>query len=283
MAARLAYDARPLVMAIINRTRDSSYTKDSMFAFQDALAAVESAVAEGADVIDIGAIASSHQVEVVEAGEEAQRIVPLVQAIRERYPNVLISIDTFRAEVAERACEAGADLINDMWGSDLGMIDVAARYSVGLVCTHTGGLKHGESPRAVQYQDVVVEVAASLMAKASRAAEAGVAAEAIFIDPAHDFGKGTLHGLELLRRLDELVSLGWPVMLAVSRKYFLYETLGIPQDRLGPGSLAAAVVGARAGARMFRVHDVAQTRQAVDVVASIMGTRSTAVTNRWAD
>ncbi|GAA4033154.1 dihydropteroate synthase [Allokutzneria multivorans] len=265
---------RALVMAIVNRTRDSFYDRGATFTDGAAMAAVDLAVAEGADIVDIGGVRAGSHGEVVDAAEEARRVVPFVAAVRERHPELVISVDTWRHEVGRAVCEAGADLLNDTWaGADPLLGEVAAEFGVGIVCSHTGGLAPRTDPHRAHYRDVVAEVADEVVALAERMAGLGVPKEGILIDPTHDFGKNTWHGLELLRRLDELVATGWPVLMALSNKDFVGETLDVDVSGRVDGTLAATAVAAWAGARVFRAHEVGRTRQVVDMVASIAGTR----------
>jgi dihydropteroate synthase len=183
-------------------------------------------------------------------------------------------MDTWRHEVAGPACEAGADLINDTWaGADPKLAEVAAEFGVGIVCSHTGGLAPRTDPHRVRYRDVVAQVAAELVERAEAMVAAGVPRAGVLIDPTHDFGKNTWHGLALLRRLDELVKTGWPVLMALSNKDFVGETLGTELDDRVDGTLAATSVAAWCGARVFRAHQVRQTRKVLEMVASIAGTR----------
>jgi len=266
---------RAAVMAIVNRTRDSFFDRGATFDEPAALAAVDRAVADGADIVDIGGVRAGAHGELVDAAEEARRVVGLVRAVRERHPALVISVDTWRHEVARQVCEAGADLLNDTWGgADPRLAEVAAEFGVGVVCSHTGGVEPRTDPHRVQYADVVASVVDELVQAAERMAALGVPRHGILIDPTHDFGKNTWHGLELLRRVDELVATGWPVLMALSNKDFIGETLGglPPAERL-EGTLAATAVAAWAGARVFRAHQVGPTRRTVDMVASIRGTR----------
>ncbi|TSE01918.1 dihydropteroate synthase [Skermania sp. ID1734] len=264
---------RALVMAIVNRTPDSFYDRGATFADADAMSAVHRAVAEGADIVDIGGVKAGPG-QTVDAEEETRRVVPFVAAIRSAYPQLIISIDTWRSEVARRACAAGADLINDTWaGADPELVEVAAELGVGIVCSHTGGAQPRTRPHRVRYADVVAEVVAEVVAAAERAHSLGVKADAILIDPTHDFGKNTYHGLALLRQVDVLVNTGWPVLMALSNKDFIGETLGVELTERLEGTLAATALAAAAGARVFRVHEVAHTRRVVDMVAAIRGTR----------
>jgi len=266
---------RAAVMAIVNRTRDSFFDRGATFDEPAALAAVDRAVADGADIVDIGGVRAGAHGELVDAAEEARRVVGVVRAVRERHPALVISVDTWRHEVARQVCEAGADLLNDTWGgADPRLAEVAAEFGVGVVCSHTGGVEPRTDPHRVQYADVVASVVDELVQAAERMAALGVPRHGILIDPTHDFGKNTWHGLELLRRVDELVATGWPVLMALSNKDFIGETLGglPPAERL-EGTLAATAVAAWAGARVFRAHQVGPTRRTVDMVASIRGTR----------
>jgi len=273
-------DRETVVMAIVNRTPDSFYDKGATFTDDAALAAVDRAVAEGAGIVDIGGVKAGPGVEV-DAAEEIRRTASLVAAVRARH-DVVISVDTWRAEVGRVVCEEGADLLNDAWGGhDPGLAAVAAEYGVGLVCTHTGGASPRTRPHRVQYDDVVHDIVVSTVAEAERAVALGVPRESILVDPGHDFGKSTRHSLEATRRLPELVATGWPVLVSLSRKDFVGEALDIPTppDRL-TGTLATTAVSAWLGARVYRAHDVAATRQTLDMVASIAGDRPPAVARR---
>lgn len=261
-------------MAIVNRTPDSFYDQGATFAGPAALAAVEQAVADGADIVDIGGVKAGANGEWVDAETERRRVVPFVAAVRQRHPDLVISVDTWRHQVAAAACAAGADLINDTWaGHDPRLAEVAAEFGAGVVCSHTGGLPPRTDPHRVRYHDVVAAVLAELAAAAERMVAAGVPADGILIDPTHDFGKNTWHGLELLRRTGELVATGWPVLMALSNKDFVGETLGVGLDDRVDGTLAATAVAAMAGARVFRAHQVRRTRQVLEMAASIAGTR----------
>ena len=268
------------VMAIVNRTPDSFYDYGATFTFDAALARVDEVVAEGADIVDIGGVVAGHGPPVSE-DEEIDRTAGLIAAVRRRHPALVVSVDTYRARVADAGCEAGADLVNDTWAAaDPDVAAVAARWGAGLVCSHTGGQAPRTDPHRVAYDDVVGDVIAKTTALAERASAAGVRRDGILIDPTHDFGKNTRHSLELTRRLDELVAAGWPVLVSLSRKDFVGETLGLAVDDRLPGTLATTAVSAWLGARVFRAHDVVATRQVLDMVASILGTRPPAAPRR---
>ncbi|MFJ9819466.1 dihydropteroate synthase [Streptomyces sp. NPDC101151] len=270
----------PVIMAIVNRTPDSFYDQGATFRDEPALAHVERAVAEGAAIIDIGGVKAGPG-EDVTAEEEARRTVGFVAEVRRRFPDVIISVDTWRAEVGEAVCEAGADLLNDAWGGvDPGLAEVAARYGVGLVCTHAGGVQPRTRPHRVTYDDVVDDILKVTVGLAERAVSLGVPRESVLIDPGHDFGKNTRHSLEATRRLDEMVATGWPVLVSLSNKDFVGETLDRPVKERLIGTLATTAVSAWLGAQVYRVHEVAETRQVVEMVASIAGHRPPAVARR---
>ncbi|PSL00181.1 dihydropteroate synthase [Murinocardiopsis flavida] len=259
------------VMAVVNRTPDSFYDKGATFGFASAMRAVDTAVERGADIIDVGGVKAGYGAHV-SAAEEIRRTVPFVAALRERHPGVVISVDTWRARVGGECAEAGADMINDTWaGADPGLAAVAAEHGLALVCSHSGGLAPRTDPHRVAYEDVMADVVGTVTGLAERAVGLGVDPDRVMIDPTHDFGKNTYHSLELTRRLGELAGSGWPVLVAVSNKDFIGETLDAAvTDRLA-GTLAVLAVSAWEGARVFRVHDVAAARSALDAVAALAG------------
>ncbi len=269
---------RAALMAIVNRTPDSFYDNGATWAEGAAGEAVDRAVADGADLVDIGGVKAGAGAEV-SLEEEIRRVVPFIAGVRDRHPDLVISVDTWRAGVALEACRAGADLINDTWaGADPALAAVAAEFGTGIVCSHTGGAAPRTNPHRVTYRDVVADVIAETTTAAERMLSAGVPRAGILIDPTHDFGKNTYHGLELLHRTGELVATGWPVLMALSRKDFVGETLAGPTGPLPAterliGTLAATALAAAAGAAVFRAHDVAATRQVLEMVASIAGVR----------
>ncbi|MER7835575.1 dihydropteroate synthase [Streptomyces sp. NPDC096040] len=270
----------PVVMAIVNRTPDSFYDQGATFRDEPALARVEQAIAEGAAIIDIGGVKAGPGEEVT-AEEEARRIVGFVAEVRRRFPEVVISVDTWRASVAEAVCEAGADLLNDAWGGvDPGLAEVAARYGVGLVCTHAGEAEPRTRPHRVTYDDVMADILRVTLGLAERAVALGVPRESVMIDPGHDFGKNTRHSLEATRRLGEMVQTGWPVLVSLSNKDFVGETLDRPLKERVIGTLATTAVSAWLGAQVYRVHEVAETRQVLDMVASLAGHRPPTVARR---
>jgi len=269
-----------VVMAIINRTPDSFFDQGATFATEAALAAVDQAIADGADIVDIGGVKAGPG-PTVGTGEEIERVADFVALVRKRHPAVVISVDTWRAEVGRVVAAAGADLLNDAWGGyEPELAEVAAAAGIGLVCSHAGGLAPRTDPHRVTYDDVVRDVIDTVTGLAQRAVAVGVRADGILIDPAHDFSKNTRHSLVVSRRLDELVSTGWPVLVALSNKKFIGETLDLPAGERLPGTLAATAVAAWQGARVFRAHQVRETRQALDMIASVRGSRAPAAARR---
>ncbi len=265
---------RAAVMAIVNRTPDSFFDGGATYAESAALEAVRRAVAEGADIVDIGGVKAGVGREV-DVAEETRRVVPFLGRVRSLFPDLVLSVDTWRAPVAAAACEAGADLINDTWaGADPALAEVAARFGAGIVCSHTGGARPRTNPHRVTYTDVVAAVIEETTRAANRMVAAGVPAEGVLIDPTHDFGKNTWHGLELAHRTSELVATGWPVLMALSNKDFVGETLDLPVDQRLEGTLAATAIAAWQGAAVFRAHQVAATRRVVEMAAAIRGTRA---------
>ncbi|MEZ0073132.1 dihydropteroate synthase [Planotetraspora sp. GP83] len=261
------------VMAVVNRTPDSFYDRGATYGFTAAVDAASRLIDEGADIVDIGGVKAGPGDEV-DPAEEIRRVAEVVAAVRDRHPDVIISVDTWRAEVAKVVAEAGADLLNDTWGGvDPGLAEVAATYGIGLVCAHAGRVEPRTRPHRIAYADVVGDVIAYTTALAERAVSLGVRRDAVLIDPAHDFGKNTWHSLEVSRRLGEMVATGWPVLVAVSNKDFVGETLGgLPVEERHAGTLATLAVSAAQGARVFRVHDAASARTALAVVGRLTRT-----------
>ena len=269
-----------VVMAIVNRTPDSFYDRGATYAQDRAVAAAVSALDSGADIVDIGGVKAGVG-EFVSPAQEIDRVVPVVAEVRRRRPDAVISVDTWRSEVGRAVVAAGADLLNDAWeGHDPELAVVAGAAGVGLVCMHAGHLPPRTDPLDPTYDDVVADVVSTVERLAGAAQAAGVRRDGIVVDPGHDFGKTTVQSLEVTRRLGEVVATGWPVLVALSNKDFVGEALDLPTGERLNGTLAAASVSAWLGARLFRVHNVPQLRQALDMVAAIRGDRPPAVAIR---
>ncbi|MGH2755323.1 MAG: dihydropteroate synthase [Actinomycetota bacterium] len=259
------------VMGILNRTPDSFFDGGRM----DLTAAAEHGlrlVEEGASIIDIGAVKAGPGEEVTEQ-QEIGRLIPLIEELAGR-SSAPLSVETGRPEVVRRAVEAGAAIVNDVTGlMDEDLAAVCADVGAGLVLMHHGGQIRGR-PRHPRYDDVVEEVGDELRRLASLAMGAGVAQERIAIDPGLDFGKNTLHSLELVRRLPELTAGELPVLVAASRKDIIGESLGLPPDERLEGSLAIVALSVAARAAMVRVHDVEASVRVVRMVEAIEGRSS---------
>jgi dihydropteroate synthase len=262
--------ARPLVMGILNVTPDSFSDGGQ---YPDDGAAVSAALrmlTDGADIVDVGGESTRPGSEPVTPARETGRVTSVIGALAGR--GACVSVDTRHAEVATRALVAGASILNDVSGfSSPEMVRVAAGCDAGLIVMHMLG-----DPRTMQsdpvYADVVAEVKAFLAGQVEMLERAGVARDRIAIDPGIGFGKTTAHNLELLRRLDELTATGLPVVVGVSRKRFIGEITGVagPRDRV-VGSASAALAALRRGAAVVRVHDVAETVQAIAIDRAVEG------------
>ncbi|HEX8304147.1 MAG TPA: dihydropteroate synthase [Jatrophihabitans sp.] len=262
-----------LIMAIVNRTPDSFYDRGATYAFDKALERVAEVVAAGAEIVDIGGVTAAPGDEV-DAAEEIRRTVDFVARVRAEFPELIISVDTWRHEVGRAVCEAGADLLNDAWGGyDPRLAEVAAEFDAALVCTHAGGVRPRTRPHRIFYDDVLADVLSRTVDLAERAVELGVSRERVLIDPGHDFGKNTWHSLEVTRRLGEMVATGWPVLVSLSNKDFVGEALDLPLEQRLLGTLATTAICAWQGATVFRAHNVAETRQVLDMVAAIRGSQ----------
>jgi dihydropteroate synthase len=271
--------ARPAVMAIVNRTSDSFFADNRHADLDSAKVALERAVEAGADIVDVGGVRAGQEGEQVSAEQEMDRVLPFLEHARTTYPDLVLSLDTWRSEVAREAGRLGLDLVNDTWaGHDPELVSVAAGIGAGVVCSHTGGLPPRTDPKGVTYPPeptgVVVDVLRTLADGARRAERAGIPADRILIDPTLDFGKTTAHSLEVLRHTADLTTLGYPILQALSRKDFVGESLDLPPDERLEGTLAATAVAAWLGATVFRAHDVRATRRVVDMVAVIRGDRA---------
>lgn len=268
------FSRRVAVMAVVNRTPDSFFDQGRTFALDKAVAACFDAVERGADWVDIGG-APFAPGEPVPVEEEAERVTPVVRELRAA-SDVVISVDTFHAEVARRAIEAGATVINDTTGlSDPELAPVVADSAATLVITHSLAAPRTVYPRP-RYDDIAAEVAAFLLDRVERALAAGVPEERIILDPGHDLNKNTLHSLELTRRLSEIADLGYPTLAAVSNKDFIGETLDAPRPERLEGSLAAAVVAIVNGARIIRMHEVSASVAVARMTEAILGLREPA-------
>ncbi|WP_394753338.1 dihydropteroate synthase [Crenothrix sp.] len=262
---------KPLVMGILNVTPDSFSDGGQFLAVDDAVQQVERMLAAGADIIDIGGESTRPGAVSVSAEEQIQRIVPVIQAIRQRGIAVLISVDTTLSGVAQAALLAGANIINDVSAGDddVSILSLAAQMQVPIILMHRQG-----SPQTMQdnphYDNVVQEVVDSLKAKIDAALAVGIKPDNIIIDPGIGFGKRKQDNLDLLARLDSLVVLGFPVLLGTSRKRFMGSICNVSEPyELVTATAVTTALGVMAGVKIFRVHDVKENKQAVDVAWAI--------------
>ena len=267
---------RPRILGIINVTPDSFSDGGNFFSTDEAVAHGEQLLADGADVLDIGGESTRPQnAQPVPAEEEIRRVVPVVEALRKRHPDAVLSVDTVKADVAHAALDAGADIVNDVSGFrlDVRMGAVCAAAGAGVILMHSRGdvSDMARYEHAVYGNDVTADVLAELDGSLAAAERAGVAMESIALDPGFGFGKRSEHSLTLLRELPRLVAMGRPVVVGVSRKRFIGDLSHVsdPAQR-APGTIGANLVAMLLGARLFRVHDVAPTRQALDVAWAIL-------------
>ncbi len=260
--------ARPLVMGIINITPDSFSDGGNFFAPEQAADQFQRLVDEGAEIIDLGGESSRPGAEPVDVGEEWRRIGPVLSRVVGNSP-VPISVDTYKAEIARRALDAGAAIINDISALrfDPEMADVLAAGSASVILMHMQGTPRNMQKNPV-YHDVVTEVNDFLTTQASVALAAGLPPEKIIVDPGIGFGKTLAHNLYILQRMKELAKMGYPVLIGASRKSFIGRISGANEQNRLAGSLAAAVLAAQAGINIVRVHDVRQTRQALEICAA---------------
>ncbi|MFN3920670.1 MAG: dihydropteroate synthase, partial [Methylohalobius sp.] len=263
---------KPMLMGILNVTPDSFSDGGRYLEVSAALAQGLKLAEEGAEIIDVGGESTRPGADSVAAEEQIRRVIPVIEALAAALPeDCFLSIDTTLAKVAEAAVQAGATLINDVSAGrdDPQMFQLAARYRLPIVLMHMQG-----TPKTMQdnpaYQDVVSEVLQFLQARAEAAQRAGVAQEQILIDPGIGFGKRKRDNLRLLAHIDRFVATGWPVLLGTSRKRFMGQVLEVTDPtELISATVATTALGVMAGVKVFRVHDVRENRQALEVAWAI--------------
>lgn len=260
---RLELGRRTLIMGILNVTPDSFSDGGRYDAVEAAVQRARQMEAEGADIIDVGGESTRPGHDPVPLEEELRRVVPAIRAIREavRLP---ISIDTYKAETARQALEAGAHIVNDVWGfkRDPRIAAVSAEYGCPVILTH--------NRESRDYADFVPDVIEDLLASVARAKAAGVAEENIWLDPGIGFAKDYDENLELMGRLDEVVQLGYPVLLGTSRKTFIRRTLDVEASDALEGTAATQALGIAQGCQIIRVHDVKQMKRVAAMTDAIL-------------
>jgi dihydropteroate synthase len=260
---QLALGRRTLMMGILNVTPDSFSDGGRYDAVDAAVERAREMAAQGADILDIGGESTRPGHDPVPAEEELRRVLPAIRAIREAV-NLPISVDTYKAAVAREALEAGAHIVNDIWGfkNDPQMAAVAADYGCPVI------LMHNRQQR--DYADFVPDVLADLLASVSRARSAGVAEADIWLDPGIGFAKNYDENVELMGRLDEVVRLGYPVLLGTSRKSFIRRTLGVEVEETMEGTAATVSLGIAQGCQIVRVHDVERMKRVAAMTDAIV-------------
>ncbi|OUS69933.1 dihydropteroate synthase [Paenibacillus sp. MY03] len=251
---QLSLGDRTLIMGILNATPDSFSDGGRYMDVEAAVAHARSMVEQGADILDIGGESTRPGFDTVSAEEEIRRVVPVIAAVRAALPHIPLSIDTYKASTARAALEAGAHIINDIWGlkSEPDMAAVAAEYGCPVIVSHN---RH-----ARDYTDFVPDVLADLRGSIGLALAAGVAEDAIWVDPGIGFAKTYEDNLALLGRLRELTALGCPILLGTSRKRFIRQALDLPVDQVAWGTAATVALGIAHGAQIMRVHDVREMK-----------------------
>ena len=272
-ALKIKPGERPRIMAVLNLTPDSFYGGSRVEGLDDALRRVEEFIEEGADFLDVGAESSRPGALPVDAREETDCLVPVVEAVSSRF-TIPISVDTCKAAVAECVLDAGAALINDISGlRDSGMAETVARFDAGLIVMHMQGTPT-DMQDDPQYDDLFGEILRFLGEAVEKARTAGIRPEKIAVDPGIGFGKLPEHNLALIAGLARFRELGQAVLLGASRKSFIGKVLDLPVDARLEGSLACALMGMLNGADIIRVHDVAPTLRALEMGRAIMNSGS---------
>jgi dihydropteroate synthase len=274
----LLWGQRTHVMGILNTTPDSFFAGSRKPGFSDAVESARAMILAGADIIDIGGESTRPGADPVPEDVERERTAPVIEAIRKEFPDILISIDTYKSAIAAAALDAGADIINDISAlrMDKALAKVAARANCPVCLMHMQGEPRNMQKEPRYDKDVVGEIIAFLEERMDAALDAGISEDNIILDPGIGFGKTVEHNLEIMSRLDEFRALGRPVLLGASRKRFIGAVLGLPDEaRRLEGSLAVAALGAAKHADIIRVHDVPETVKAVRMADAIVRKKRT--------
>jgi dihydropteroate synthase len=280
MKKHLVWGKHTFIMGILNLTPDS-FSGDGLLAGKDAvqqaLRQARQMAAEGAEILDLGAESSRPGAEPVSMELEMQRLMPALEVIREQEPDILLSVDTYKSEVASRALQAGADWINDIWGLrfDPQMAAVIAQNKAGVVLMHNGRALSGasETNPSNRPKDVVEWVREGLEESLNIARQAGIGKEDILLDVGIGFGKTLAENLELINRLNEFKSLGYPLLIGPSRKSFIGATLNLPADQRVEGTAAATAISITRGADIIRVHDVREMTRVARMCDALLATK----------
>ena len=281
------WGSRTYVMGILNVTPDS-FSGDGIIAQGDsvsvALSQARAFLSVNCDILDVGGESTRPGSAPVDAAAEKERVIPVIESLAGEFPDALISIDTYKTKVAEAALDAGARIVNDVWGlrADPDLARVAAKHNAPVILMHNRSnpasvevkAQLGNAYIGAEYENLIEDVKRELMDSVAIARRAGIPDERIILDPGIGFGKTVAHNLELIRRLDEIRALGFPVLLGPSRKSFIGYTLDLPPDQRVEGTAAAVAVGITRGADIVRVHDVMQISRVVKMTDAIVRTNS---------
>jgi dihydropteroate synthase len=269
---KLLLHKRTHIMGILNVTPDSFSDGGKFYSVGQAVEHGIQMERDGADIIDIGGESTRPGAEKISLQEELNRVVPVIRLLSKKLKRAIISIDTYKSEVARRALDAGASMVNDISGLrfDTKMKKVVAKYKVPVVLMHIKGTPKNMQQAPV-YNNLIGEIKDYLRKSIEIGMVAGIPKEKIIVDPGIGFGKTREHNLEIIRRLGEFADLGVPILVGASRKSFIGLTLNVPVAERLPGSLAAAIISALNGAHIVRVHDVKETFQAIKIVEVIRG------------
>ena len=261
---------RPLVMGILNATPDSFHAGSRIPDAGAALERVAEMISEGVDIIDVGGQSTRPGSERVGAEAETDRVLPLIRVIRQQYPDIPVSIDTYHAAVAEAALDAGADMVNDISGGEMDrlMLSVAGRAGAPFICTHMQGTPEHMQDRPV-YEDVLSDLMAFFRRTAIECRDAGI--RDLILDPGFGFGKTLDHNYRLMSGIDVLTTLGYPLLIGVSRKSMIRELLGVSTENALNGTSVLHTIALMKGAQILRVHDVREAKEAVILAEACRG------------
>jgi dihydropteroate synthase len=259
----------PIVMGIINSTPDSFYEGSRQLNTDKALHKAEQMINEGATILDIGGQSTRPDSTLIEADEELRRVLPVIECIRKKFPEIFISIDTFYAKVAKNAMHAGADIVNDISGGNMdeNMLATVASLQVPFVCMHMKGTPQNMQHQA-NYIDVTKEVLFYFEERINACRNAGI--KDIILDPGFGFSKNATHNFQLLKDFAVFKTLDKPLLLGISRKSFIYKTLGITANNALNGTTALHAIGLINGASILRVHDVKEAMQTIQLIQSYL-------------
>jgi dihydropteroate synthase len=279
------WGSRTYIMGILNVTPDS-FSGDGLIAtgdaIQNATLQAKEMLDSGADILDIGGESTRPGSEPVNANEEMERVIPVIHALHKNFPDAILSIDTYKAQVAEEAIQAGAQIINDVWGlrADSNLANIVAKYNAPVILMHNRSNpasvevkeKLGATYIGSEYENLIEDVKRELLVSVEIAKQAGIKENAIWLDPGIGFGKKREHNLELINRLDEIRKLGYPVLLGTSRKSFIGFTLDLPPEERVEGTAATVAIGITRGADILRVHDVKEIVRVAKMTDAIVRT-----------